>query len=71
MKTEVLDPAPETTDLVSLISPDGHRMTAGAYAELVADIGPAELLGLYRDMVIIRRIDTEATALQRQDELNL
>lgn len=71
MKTPVLDAAPETTDLVSLISPDGHRVTAGGYAELVADIGPAELLGLYRDMVIIRRIDTEATALQRQGELGL
>jgi len=71
MKTEVLDAAPETTDFVSLISPDGHRVTAGVYAELVADVGPAELLGLYRDMVIIRRIDTEATALQRQGELGL
>ena len=71
MKTDVLDAAPETTDFVSLISPDGHRVTAGAYADLVADIGPAELLGLYRDMVIIRRIDTEATALQRQGELGL
>jgi len=71
MKTEVLDAAPETTDFVSLISTDGHRVTAGVYADLVADIGPAELLGLYRDMVIIRRIDTEATALQRQGELGL
>jgi pyruvate dehydrogenase E1 component alpha subunit len=71
MKNDVLDVAPETTDFVSLISPDGHRVTAGVYADLVADIGPAELLGLYRDMVIIRRIDTEATALQRQGELGL
>src|SRR5690606_30912549 len=29
------------------------------------------LRGLYRDMVIVRRFDTEATALQRQGELGL
>src|SRR5699024_7111902 len=30
-----------------------------------------ELLGLYRDMRVVRRIDDEATALQRQGELAL
>ena len=41
------------------------------YDAWVADIGDDQLLALYEDMVVIRRIDTEATALQRQGELGL
>jgi pyruvate dehydrogenase E1 component alpha subunit len=37
----------------------------------VADVDGAQLRDLYRDMVIVRRIDTEAMALQRQGELAL
>src|SRR3954447_8863760 len=68
MKAELVEAIPGITPYVSLIGADGRRDSTGAFAELVADIGPAELLALYRDMVIIRRIDTEATALQRQAE---
>ncbi len=32
---------------------------------------PSELRGFYRDMVLVRRIDTEATALQRHGELGI
>jgi pyruvate dehydrogenase E1 component alpha subunit len=71
MKAALLEAIPGITPFVSLLSPEGQRDTSGAFADLVADIGPAELLALYRDMVIIRRIDTEATALQRQGELGL
>lgn len=35
------------------------------------DLTPEELRGLYRDMVLTRRFDAEATALQRQGELGL
>ena len=56
---------------VQLIQPDGRRVLDTEYAPLVADIGPGELRGLYRDMVVARRLDTEATALQRQGELGL
>ncbi|MCF2435833.1 thiamine pyrophosphate-dependent dehydrogenase E1 component subunit alpha [Streptomyces thinghirensis] len=65
------------TELVQLLTPEGERVeTAGnsAYAEyaaFVADITPDELRGLYRDMVLTRRFDAEATALQRQGELGL
>lgn len=41
------------------------------YRDLVAHIGSEELRGLYRDMMVVRRFDTEATALQRQGELAL
>jgi pyruvate dehydrogenase E1 component alpha subunit len=37
----------------------------------IADVTPADLRGLYEDMVVVRRIDEEATALQRQGELGL
>src|SRR3954453_20155080 len=71
MTAELLEAIPGITPYVSLLGPDGRRDSTGAFADLVADVGPAELLALYRDMVIIRRIDTEATALQRQGELGL
>src|SRR3954453_1194969 len=71
MTAELLEAIPGITPYVSLLGPDGHRDSTGGFAELVADVGPAELLALYRDRVIIRRIDTEATALQRQGELGL
>jgi pyruvate dehydrogenase E1 component alpha subunit len=34
-------------------------------------LSDAELRDLYRDMLLVRRLDTEATALQRQGELGL
>jgi 2-oxoisovalerate dehydrogenase E1 component alpha subunit len=71
MTADLLDATLGIAPFVSLIAPDGRRDEAGAFADLVEDIGPDELLTLYRDMVIIRRIDTEATALQRQGELGL
>jgi 2-oxoisovalerate dehydrogenase E1 component alpha subunit len=57
--------------LVQLIQVDGRRTVGSPYAELVADIGATELRALYRDLVIVRRLDAEATALQRQGELGL
>jgi 2-oxoisovalerate dehydrogenase E1 component alpha subunit len=57
--------------LVQLISVDGQRTVGCPYWELVADIGGAQLRDLYRDMAIVRRIDAEAMALQRQGELAL
>ncbi|ANZ25773.1 pyruvate dehydrogenase (acetyl-transferring) E1 component subunit alpha [Rhodococcus sp. WB1] len=56
---------------VQLIQPDGRRVYNPEYSALVADVGPDELRALYRDMVVVRRLDAEATALQRQGELGL
>jgi 2-oxoisovalerate dehydrogenase E1 component alpha subunit len=36
-----------------------------------SDLDDAALLGLYRDMVLVRQLDNQATALQRQGELGL
>jgi pyruvate dehydrogenase E1 component alpha subunit len=55
-------------ETVQLLTPEGERLEHPDYPlELSAD----EVKGLYRDLVIVRRIDTEAIALQRQGELGI
>ncbi|TYL52285.1 pyruvate dehydrogenase (acetyl-transferring) E1 component subunit alpha [Agromyces mariniharenae] len=56
---------------VQLVTPAGERRTDAEFDPWVADVDTAALGRLYRDMAIVRRIDTEATALQRQGELGL
>ncbi|OQS14641.1 pyruvate dehydrogenase (acetyl-transferring) E1 component subunit alpha [Nocardia donostiensis] len=56
---------------VQLVQPDGRRVLDPAHAALVADCGAEQLLSLYEDLVVVRRIDIEATALQRQGQLGL
>jgi len=58
-------------DPVQLIDPHGNRLDDEHYDPLVADITDDRLTALYEDLVIVRRIDTEAVALQRQGELGL
>lgn len=58
-------------EFVQLLDAEGVRREDALYDLFVADLGPDELLGLYEDMVVSRRIDTEATALQRQGEIGL
>ncbi|MFZ5850907.1 MAG: pyruvate dehydrogenase (acetyl-transferring) E1 component subunit alpha [Actinomycetota bacterium] len=55
-------------DLVQLLTPEGERV---AHPEYAVDVSPGELRDLYRDLVLTRRIDLEATALQRQGELGI
>ncbi|MEU9033732.1 pyruvate dehydrogenase (acetyl-transferring) E1 component subunit alpha [Streptomyces sp. NPDC048352] len=57
--------------LVQLLTPEGNRVDDPEFAPYVADITADDLRGLYRDMVLTRRFDSEATALQRQGELGL
>ena len=57
--------------VVQLIRPDGSRVRDALYDRWVEDIDAGALRSLYRDMVLVRRIDTEATSLQRQGELGL
>ncbi|MEU2350418.1 pyruvate dehydrogenase (acetyl-transferring) E1 component subunit alpha [Modestobacter sp. NPDC049651] len=74
--TEVVDPVPgagaphlpEQPDLVQLLTPEGDRVEHPDYP---LDVSDEELRGLYRDLVLVRRWDAEATALQRQGELGL
>jgi pyruvate dehydrogenase E1 component alpha subunit len=55
-------------DMVQLLTPEGQRVEHPDYA---LDITDDEIGQLYRDLVLVRRIDTEAIALQRQGELGL
>ncbi|MCK9927873.1 thiamine pyrophosphate-dependent enzyme [Frankia sp. Mgl5] len=64
------------TELVQLLTPDGRRIASDSeqetdYQAFVADVTDDDLLGLLRDMIIVRRLDDEGTALQRQGELCL
>ena len=56
---------------VQLVQPDGRRVHGATYADVVADVDGGELRSLYEDMSVVRRIDTEATALQRQGQLGI
>jgi 2-oxoisovalerate dehydrogenase E1 component alpha subunit len=63
---------PETTAaMVQLVTPDGVRKKHREFDPWVADVTGGQLASLYEDMVAVRRIDVEATALQRQGELGL
>lgn len=68
-----MSPSGPLTDdgLVQLLTPAGERVDHPDYAPRVAHLDADALRGLYRDMVLVRRFDTEATALQRQGELGL
>jgi 2-oxoisovalerate dehydrogenase E1 component subunit alpha len=55
-------------DMVQLLTPEGQRVDHPDYP---LDITDDEIAGLYRDLVMVRKIDTEAIALQRQGELGL
>ena len=61
----------EAQPLVQLITPDGDRVPDDVYDPWVADVSDEQLSALLQDMIVVRRIDREATALQRQGELGL
>ena len=58
-------------DMVQLLTPEGERIHHAEYDEIIDALSHDELRGFYRDLVLIRRVDQEATALQRQGELGL
>jgi 2-oxoisovalerate dehydrogenase E1 component alpha subunit len=65
---------PDDAPLLQLVTPAGARVTTpetDAYRERVSHLDGTALRGLYRDMVLTRRFDDEATSLQRQGELGL
>jgi 2-oxoisovalerate dehydrogenase E1 component alpha subunit len=66
-KTRGDQPTPEP-EFVQLLTPEGERVDHPSYT---VDFTDDEYRGLYRDLVIIRRLDAEATALQRQGELGI
>jgi pyruvate dehydrogenase E1 component alpha subunit len=55
-------------DLVQLLTPEGERVH---HPDFDVDVTAEELRGLYRDMVLVRRVDREANALQRKGQLGI
>jgi len=55
-------------ELVQLLTPEGERVH---HADYDVDLTDGQYRELYRDLVLVRRIDVEATALQRQGELGI
>ena len=61
-------------ELVQLLTPEGERLEHPSFSfgeGLSADEEAEKIRGFYRDMVLTRRIDVEATALQRHGELGI
>jgi 2-oxoisovalerate dehydrogenase E1 component alpha subunit len=58
-------------DLVQLLTPEGERVADPRFDSYAADVDLAVLQGLYRDLVLVRRFDREANALQRQGQLGI
>ncbi len=58
--------APNDTELIQLLTPEGERVDNPSYP-----LSDVDIKGLYRDMVLVRRFDTEAISLQRQGELGI
>ncbi|MDT0167223.1 pyruvate dehydrogenase (acetyl-transferring) E1 component subunit alpha [Actinotalea sp. AC32] len=57
--------------LVQLLTPDGERRPDPEYECWVGDVDDERLSDLWADMTVVRRLDAEATALQRQGQLGL
>ncbi|MFF0312714.1 pyruvate dehydrogenase (acetyl-transferring) E1 component subunit alpha [Streptosporangium sp. NPDC004379] len=68
MTTEAPRGAEAPPELVQLLTPEGERVEHPDYD---IDLTPEEVRGLYRDLVLVRRVDLEAVALQRQGELGI
>ncbi len=68
---DVTDGGPE---MVQFLDADGKRVSKGTYEPyepLLADLDAEALRSLHRDLVLVRRVDAEGHALQRQGELGL
>jgi 2-oxoisovalerate dehydrogenase E1 component alpha subunit len=61
-------PAAGEMQPVQLLTPEGERV---AHPDYDVDFTDDDYRALYRDLVLVRRIDIEATALQRQGELGI
>ncbi|MFE6994632.1 pyruvate dehydrogenase (acetyl-transferring) E1 component subunit alpha [Microbacterium sp. NPDC057659] len=54
-----------------ILAPDGTRVPNPQLDPYVAEVDAAQLRALYRDMIVLRRVDSEGVALQRQGQLGL
>src|SRR5438876_11025868 len=61
-------PTTAEPEYVQLLTPEGERVDHPDYK---VDFTDEEYRSLYHDLVVVRRLDAEATALQRQGELGI
>ncbi len=59
---------PPDPEFVQLLNPEGKRVE---HPDYTIDFTDDEYRSLYHDLVVVRRLDAEATALQRQGELGI
>ncbi|WP_029088530.1 pyruvate dehydrogenase (acetyl-transferring) E1 component subunit alpha [Brevibacterium album] len=57
--------------MIQMLTPEGERVSSGEYDAFAAELTTQDLFGFYRDMVLVRRVDAEGNALQRQGQLGL
>ncbi|WP_067202684.1 pyruvate dehydrogenase (acetyl-transferring) E1 component subunit alpha [Microbacterium sp. XT11] len=69
--TPIADTAQDLELSERILAPDGTRLSNPRLDGYVADVDASVLRSLLRDMVILRRIDAEGVALQRQGQLGL
>lgn len=69
--TPIADTAQDLELSERILAPDGTRVANDRLDPFVTDVDAAQLRALHRDMVILRRIDAEGVALQRQGQLGL
>ncbi|KAE8762761.1 pyruvate dehydrogenase (acetyl-transferring) E1 component subunit alpha [Georgenia thermotolerans] len=67
----MLGSGPRLDDMVQILDADGRRHEDPQYSAYAADLDAGQLRAMYRDMVLTRAFDAEATALQRKGELGL
>jgi 2-oxoisovalerate dehydrogenase E1 component alpha subunit len=56
---------------IQLLTPEGERVSHPEYDAVLAAFEDEQYRELYRDLAMVRRVDIEATALQRQGHLGL
>ncbi len=64
-------PADGGPEMVQVLTPEGQRVPSPDLDPILDGLSDEDLRGFYRDLVLIRRFDAEATSLQRQGELGL
>lgn len=69
--TSTSNPTMGVDDVVQMLTPDGTRVPNSDFDAYAHELTVEDLKGFYRDMVLIRRVDAEGNALQRQGQLGL
>lgn len=69
--TSTSNPTMGVDDVVQMLTPDGTRVPNSDFDAYAHELTVDDLKGFYRDMVLIRRVDAEGNALQRQGQLGL